>query len=122
MISIDKMTEVGVSDYPPNGDNDGFLESLTLSGNTYDWWAEVNTTRLPDGPVDLHYVVFDKAGNGTHNVIALKVKNHVPVIDSIVLGTERAASGINNAVSRTAASSPRHMTPMVSQRPRSSGR
>jgi hypothetical protein len=92
-ISIDKMTEVGVSDGLPNGDLDGFLESLTVSGNTYDWWAEVDTTHLPDGPIDLHYVVFDKAGNGTHYVQTLYVRNNAPSIDSIVIGTDINGDG-----------------------------
>jgi large repetitive protein len=93
LISIDKLTEVGVTDSPPNGDSDGYLESLTVSGNTYDWWAEVNTANLPDGPMDLHYVVFDKAGNGTHYVQTLYVRNNAPVIDSIVLGTDLNGDG-----------------------------
>jgi large repetitive protein len=93
VLTIDKMTEVGVSDGPPNGDSDGYLESLTVSGNTYDWWAEVNTLHLPDGPIDLHYVVFDKAGNGTHYVQTLFVRNNAPAIDSIVLGTDLNGDG-----------------------------
>ena len=87
-ISIDKDTEVGVSDDPPNGDDDGYLESLTINGNSYDWWAEVNTQNLPDGRIDLHFVVFDEAGNGTHFVQELFVRNNAPVLNSITLGTD----------------------------------
>ncbi|HTZ53089.1 MAG TPA: Ig-like domain-containing protein [Spirochaetia bacterium] len=93
LITIDKLTEVGVSDSAPNGDSDGYLESLTLSGNSYDWWAEVNTANLPDGPIDLHYIVFDKAGNGTHYVQTLYVRNNAPVVDSITLGTDLNGDG-----------------------------
>ncbi len=92
-INIDRLTEVGVSDAGPNGDVDGYLESLTQSGNTFEWWAEVNTQNLPDGPLTLNYLIFDKAGNATRYTQSLFVKNNAPIITGVTLGTDLNADG-----------------------------
>ena len=82
--SIDSITETGVSD--TNGD--GFVESLTINGNNRDWWAQVDTTALADGPVVVHYVVWDTAGNPTHYAQPAFISNHAPVMTSIDIGTD----------------------------------
>ena len=47
-ITINDFNEFG-NDAGGNGDGDGFNESLTLAGSTYNWWAEFNSNLIPDG-------------------------------------------------------------------------
>ena len=82
--SIDNRTENGSSDV--NGD--GFQESLLTNGNSLDWWVQLNTAQLADGPVEVHYVVWDNAGNATHYVQAGFVSNNPPTITGVQLGTD----------------------------------
>ena len=89
-IYIDSLEELGGAG---TSDGDGHTESLTISGNDYIWWAEVDTFQLTDGPIDLHYVVYDDAGNATHYVQQLFVRNNGPVIDSIDLATDLNGDG-----------------------------
>ncbi len=91
-IEIDNRIELG-DDTGGNGDDDGFDESLTLSGNEYTWWADFDSSRIPDGAVDIHYVVFDTAGNGTHYKVDGFVKNDSPRLESVVLGTDLNEDG-----------------------------
>ncbi len=99
-ISIDSSTEYGDDTannpgaVPPQvGDNDGYDESFRLSGSTYLWWAEFDSYNIPDGPIEIHYVVFDKGGNGTHYMQSGFVKNHPPVVTQITLGTDLNGNG-----------------------------
>jgi hypothetical protein len=86
-ITIDDTNEFG-NDGGGNGDGDGFDESLTLAGSTYNWWAEFDSNVIPDGELDIHYVVFDNSGNGSHYELAGFVKNHKPVIESVIVGSD----------------------------------
>lgn len=66
---------------------------LVQNGSDVDWWAKLNTTVLSDGPVQINYAVWDRAGNGTHGSQAGYIVNHVPVIDSLTLGTDVNGDG-----------------------------
>jgi hypothetical protein len=66
---------------------------LVQNGSDVDWWVKLNTIPLADGLVDIHYVARDRAGNATHGVTAGKIVNHVPMIDSIILGTNVNGDG-----------------------------
>ncbi|EID84905.1 hypothetical protein MSI_16010 [Treponema sp. JC4] len=46
-----------------NDDGDGMVEYVEKSSSNYTWSASIVSSNIPDGPVELHYVVFDKAGN-----------------------------------------------------------
>ena len=87
LLAIDDHNEFG-NDAGGNGDGDGINESISLSGSTYNWWAEFDSTVLQDGAVDIHYVVFDSAGNGHHYLQSGFIKNNKPSIDSIVVGSD----------------------------------
>lgn len=86
-IAIDNPLEFG-DDLGGTGDGDGFDESLTISGSDYEWWAEFDSTLIPDGPIEVHYVILDKAGNGTHYQEAGFIKNNKPSITGLVVGTD----------------------------------
>jgi hypothetical protein len=86
-IVIDDKNEFG-NDTGPNGDNDGYPESLSLSGSTMNWWATFTSTNIPDGQIDVHYVVFDNAMNGHHYSFAGWIKNYKPQINGITVGSD----------------------------------
>jgi hypothetical protein len=48
---------------PLNDDGDRMIEGVTKSGTTWTWEANICSRNIPDGPVEIHYVVFDAAGN-----------------------------------------------------------
>ena len=86
-ISIDNTLEFG-DDSTGGGDGDSFNEDLSLSGTTYNWSAEFDSTRIPDGEIELHYVVFDNAGNGTHYQRPAFIKNNRPSVTTLTVGTD----------------------------------
>ena len=67
---------------------------LVQNGSDVDWWVKLNTTIIPDGPVEIHYVVWDKAGNAVHRMQPGFIRNKVPVITSVTVGTDLDASGV----------------------------
>ena len=71
-----------------NDDGDGMVESYRKSGSDYYWDASVNSKNIPDGPVELHCVAFDVAGNSSHAWVETKVSNNRPRITSVKLGTD----------------------------------
>jgi hypothetical protein len=86
VMIIDDVNELG--DDSVSGDGDGFNESLTLVASTWNWWVEFNSENIPDGLINIHYVIVDKAGNKTHYSKAARIGNNPPVISSVRLGTD----------------------------------
>ncbi len=72
---------------------DGMVESYTKSGANYTWDATIDSKNIPDGPIEIHCVVFDKAGNSRHGKITTKVSNNPPRITKVQLGTDLNADG-----------------------------
>lgn len=72
---------------------DGMVESYTKSGSTYTWDATINSKNIPDGPIEIHCVAFDNAGNASHGYTTTKVSNNPPRITSVKLGTDLNADG-----------------------------
>ena len=71
-----------------NDDGDEMLESFTKTGSNYTWDATINSKNIPDGPIEIHCVVFDKAGNVRHGYTKTHVSNNPPRITSVKLGTD----------------------------------
>jgi len=46
-----------------NDDGDGMVEYVKKSGTDWTWEADIVSKNIPDGPIELHYVAFDAAGN-----------------------------------------------------------
>ncbi|MCA1807527.1 MAG: hypothetical protein LC687_06750, partial [Actinobacteria bacterium] len=74
-------------------DGNGYVEGWTDDGPFKDWYVRFNTNQLPDGPVDLNYVVIDRAGNATRYVQPLYIRNNAPLITGVVLGTDVDGDG-----------------------------
>ncbi len=74
-------------------DVSGYIEGFTDEGIYKNWFAVFDTNQLDDGPVDVNYVVVDRAGNATRYVKTICIRNHAPNITGIVLGTDVDKSG-----------------------------
>ncbi len=65
-------------------DGDGMIESVSTVGTKTRWSGKINSLNIPDGLIEIHYVVFDKAGNVSHNSVTnAVVKNNVPRLASL---------------------------------------
>ncbi|MEM5947081.1 Ig-like domain-containing protein [Spirochaetia bacterium 38H-sp] len=74
-------------------DGDGYVEGFSDNGIYKEWFATFDTTVFADGPITLHYVVIDRAGNATHYTQNLYIRNNAPVITGVTLGTDLNANG-----------------------------
>jgi len=79
--------------YIKGDDGDGMIESFTKSGTSYTWDATINSQNIPDGPIEIHAVAFDKAGNTSHGVTSTRVSNNPPRITKVMLGTDLNGNG-----------------------------
>lgn len=87
-----------VSDNNDNGsgineDGDGMAESYSKAGTKYIWDASVDSSNIPDGPVTLNVVVFDKAGNTNHGSVETRISNSPVRITSVKLATDLNGNG-----------------------------
>lgn len=76
-----------------NDDGDGMIETLKAEGSMYTWTACIFSDRIPDGPVEIHVVTIDKAGNINRGSIATSVQNKRPRIAKVLLGTDLDHNG-----------------------------
>lgn len=76
-----------------NDDGDGMIETINQIGSSYNWTASIDSNNIPDGPVTIHVVAIDNAGNSTHGSIATKVENNRPRIAKVLLGTDLNGNG-----------------------------
>lgn len=71
-----------------NDDGDEMIESISQLGIGYTWSASVDSTNIPDGPINIHVVAIDNAGNISKGSIATKVENNRPRIAKVMLATD----------------------------------
>ncbi len=76
------------TDHLDNKDGDCMQEGLTGTGGNYEWQATINSTNLYDGPVTLHFVYYDKAGNSAHEEFSGMICNNAPRIASITVKSD----------------------------------
>ncbi len=78
-----------------NDDADHYVEYFKQdSGITYTWSVDVKSDAIPDGPIEIHYMVYDNAGNSAHyQTIAYKIQNNGPRFASVILGSDLDGSG-----------------------------
>lgn len=76
-----------------NDDGDKMIESIEQLGSSYTWSASVDSTNIPDGPINIHIVAIDNAGNISKGSIATKVENNRPRIAKVLLGTDLNEDG-----------------------------
>ena len=76
-----------------NDDGDGMVESIQQIGSSYNWQASINSLNIPDGPINIHVVAIDNAGNISKGSIATKVENNRPRIAKVMLATDLNGNG-----------------------------
>lgn len=78
-----------------NDDADGYVEYLKQeSGTTYTWFLDMKSDNIPDGPIEIHYVVFDSSGNAaSYQTSGYKIQNNGPRVAGVWLGTDLDLSG-----------------------------
>ena len=69
-------------------DGDGMPESFTKSGSNWSWDASIHSDNMPDGPVTLVILAFDKAGNVSSASYNAMVMNNVPKLAKVFLATD----------------------------------
>ncbi len=76
-------------------DYDMIMENLHKDTTTqWTWELNVNSKNISDGDVDIHYVIFDKAGNCIHDVVTdASVENNKPRLVSVVVGLDKNQNG-----------------------------
>lgn len=83
---------------PLNDDGDRMIESVNKVGTSYTWEASICSKNIPDGPITIHYVAFDKAGNYASSSVAGFVENNRPRLALIKAGTDDNGNGtVDNA-------------------------
>ena len=70
-------------------DGDKMPETFTTNGNTTrNWSAKIHSSNLPDGPISLVILAFDKAGNVNSTTITTTVSNNAPRVAKLFLATD----------------------------------
>ena len=77
-----------INDNGPVSGYTGLSTTFTGTPGNREWAAIFNSSNIPDGAVTMHYVVFDKAGNGTYYEQSLLFVNNRPVITNMRIGTD----------------------------------
>ena len=75
-------------------DGDGMVESYSKSSSNYTWDVEVPSANIPDGPIEVHVVLFDKAGNTNHKFVTTRISNNAPRIARVRLATDLNGNSI----------------------------
>ena len=74
-------------------DGDRMLEFVDKTGTSWNWKASVCSKNIADGPVTLHYVVFDAAGNYTPDSEDCIIANNTPRLAGFTIKTDRNNNG-----------------------------
>ena len=75
-------------------DGDQMVEGVSKSGTTFSWTASINSSLIYDGPIDIHFVAFDAAGNAVAEKYSGSVVNNQPRIAGVKFGTDENGNGV----------------------------
>ncbi len=93
VIKIDRPTEMSSISTGADADGDGYYEFIGIDGGAQRFRAYFDSQYLPDGQVDIHYVVYDMAGNRIHKVRRGFIANSGPAISRIRIGSDYNNNG-----------------------------
>jgi len=82
-------------------DVDGTYAEMWAGIADKEWQARLDTTNFTDGPLNVHYIVMDEAGNSTHSSKRIYIGNNRPLVRDINLGTDMGRRGTINAGTAT---------------------
>ncbi|UKI53458.1 MAG: hypothetical protein L6V86_10520 [Treponema sp.] len=69
------------------------VETITQTGSSYNWTASIDSLNIPDGPITIHVVAIDNAGNTNYGYVKTKVENNRPRIAKVMLATDLNGNG-----------------------------
>lgn len=75
------------------GDGDWLIEGVSQQSSSYPWTASLNSQNMLDGPVTIHFVAFDKAGNATEKSYSGNVANNAPRLAGVTVWTDYNGNG-----------------------------
>ena len=93
VIRIDRPTEMSSQTLGTDIDGDGYEEFMGVVDGAPRWRAYFDSQYLPDGITELHYIVYDLAGNAVHRMREVFIANNGPDMDRIRIGSDINASG-----------------------------
>jgi hypothetical protein len=93
VLRIDRPTEMSSISTGADADGDGFYEFMGIDAGAQRWRAYFDSQYLPDGLIDIHYVVYDLAGNTVHKVRRGFISNFGPSISRIRVGSDYNGTG-----------------------------
>lgn len=94
-IASNPSNTYGYGYYPARASDDGDLitETFTKQGTDWIFDASVNSKNLPDGPITVHIIAFDGAGNHSEYSYSGVVSNNAPRIAGMMIGTDEDGNG-----------------------------
>ena len=92
-IVIDRQDPLGNQTHHGHKQAMGWARDGETGGTN--WYVSLDSTKMESGRVTAHYIVYDKAGNGTYYNQQLMILNSVPKISRITLATDLGKSGVN---------------------------
>jgi hypothetical protein len=93
IIKVDRPTEMSSQTLGTDLDGDGYEEYMGIVSGAPRWRAYFDSQYLPDGIIELHYLVYDLAGNYVHRMREVFIANNGPRADRIQIGSDINASG-----------------------------
>ncbi|TVR55888.1 MAG: hypothetical protein EA426_14430 [Spirochaetaceae bacterium] len=90
---VDNLNE-NFADDSFDGDMDGFPERLQRTTTEYNWFVQLDSTELPDGPVTIHTIAVDHVGNFSTASLPGLVANNRPVVDFVTVATDLTGNEI----------------------------
>lgn len=89
--STEKIADNGKRENPfvlTADDGDKMPETVSKLGSLYSWDGTIHSSNMPDGPVKLVILAFDKAGNVSCREFNTSVQNNAPRVAKLYLGTD----------------------------------
>ena len=75
-------------------DGDFMIEDVSKLDTTWTWEANICSRNIPDGPIDIVYVVYDLAGNSRSDTVSGYVCNNQPRIAGVTIKTDYTGNNV----------------------------
>ena len=85
------------TDSMSNKDGDCMQEYLNKSGVKSEWEASIKSTNIYDGPVQIHFVYYDKAGNTGSKTFEGQFCNNKPRISRVIVASDIDNNGYDES-------------------------
>ncbi|MCL2043092.1 MAG: hypothetical protein FWG89_03025 [Treponema sp.] len=97
-IDLFGAARIRINEMSEDTNNNGYVERFSERGGQIEWGFEFNTWNFQDGPIELHYIVIDMAGNATRYKERLYIRNNPPLISKITLMTDYTFNNVAGTI------------------------